>query len=93
MLVPHDLADAWNRLTASYQQSSGGFDTYQQFWHTIAQVTATDVAAQDDDFVLATIRYVYNNGKVVTDRTSFGLVQDNGQLKINSTRAVSPNTR
>ena len=93
MLVPHDLADAWNRLTASYQQGSGGFDTYQQFWHTIAQVTATDVAAQDDGFVLATIRYVYNNGKVVTDRTSFGLVQDNGQLKINSTRAVSPNTR
>jgi hypothetical protein len=91
--VPHDLTDGWNRLTASYQQGSGGFDTYQQFWDTIAQVTATDVAAQDDGFVLATIRYVYNNGKVVTDRVSFGLVQDNGQLKINSTRAVSRNTQ
>jgi hypothetical protein len=93
MLVPDDLADAWNRLTASYQQSSGGLDTYQQFWDTIAQVTATDVAVQDDGFVLATIRYVYNNGKVVTEPISFGLVQDNGQLKINSTRAVSRNTQ
>jgi hypothetical protein len=92
-LVPNDLSDAWAKLTASYQKTSGGIDSYQQFWSTIAQVTATEVSMQDDGSVLATISYVYKDGKVVAERTSFGLVRDDGQLKINSSHALSSHTQ
>jgi eukaryotic-like serine/threonine-protein kinase len=92
-LVPNDLSDAWAKLTASYQESSGGIDSYQQFWSTIAQVTATEVSMQDDGSVQATITYVYKDGKVVAERTSFGLARDDGQLKINSSHALSSHTQ
>jgi serine/threonine protein kinase len=92
-LVPNDLSDAWAKLTASYQESSGGIDSYQQFWSTIAQVTATEVSMQDDGSVQATITYVYKDGKVVAERTSFGLVRDDAQLKINSSHALSSHTQ
>jgi hypothetical protein len=92
-LVPNDLSDAWAKLTASYQETSGGIGSYQQFWSTIAQVTATEVSMQDDGSVQATITYVYKDGKVVAERTSFGLVRDDGQLKINSSHALSSHTQ
>lgn len=92
-LIPNDLSDAWAKLTASYQKTSGGIDSYQQFWSTIAHVTATEVNMQDDGSVQATITYVYNDGKVVAERTSFGLIRDDGQLKINSSRALSSHTQ
>ena len=92
-LVPNDLSDAWAKLTASYQETSGGIDSYQQFWSTIAQVTATEVSMQDDGSVQATITYVYKDGSVVAERTSFGLVRDDGQLKINSSHALSSHTQ
>jgi hypothetical protein len=86
-------AAAWAKLTASYQETSGGIDSYQQFWSTIAQVTATEVSMQDDGSVQATISYVYKDGSVVAERTSFGLVRDDGQLKINSSHALSSHTQ
>jgi hypothetical protein len=92
-LVPTDLSDAWARLTPSYQQTSGGIGTYQQFWNTIAEVTATDVAQQNDGTVQATITYLYKNGQVVHERTIFGVVNDDGQLKINSTRGLHGNAQ
>lgn len=92
-LVPNDLSDAWARLTASYQETSGGINSYQQFWSMIAQVKATEVSMQDDGSVRATITYVYKDGKVVAERTSFDLVRDDGQLKINSSHALRSNTQ
>jgi serine/threonine protein kinase len=92
-LVPNDLSDAWARLTPSYQQSSGGVGAYQQYWNTIAEVTATDVVLQNDGTVQATITYLYKNGQVVHERTIFGVVNDDGQLKINSTRGLHGNAQ
>ena len=57
------------------------------------QVTATEVSMQDDGSVQATITYVYKDGSVVAERTSFGLVRDDGQLKINSSHALSSHTQ
>jgi hypothetical protein len=48
---------------------------------------------QDDGSVQATITYVYKDGSVVAERTSFGLVRDDGQLKINSSHALSSHTQ
>ncbi|MEP6599206.1 MAG: protein kinase [Actinomycetota bacterium] len=91
-LVPNNLSQAWTQLTPSYQNESGGFAAYQRFWNSIASVTATDVTTQGDGSVQATITYVYDNGKVVEERTSFGLADDGDQLKISSTAVLSSRT-
>ena len=37
--------------------------------------------------------YFYKDGRVVREKTAFGLVDDDGTLKINSTTVLSSSTR
>ena len=37
----------------------------------------------------ATITYVFRHGRVVTERTAYGLVNDDGLLKINTSPVLS----
>ena len=41
----------------------------------------------------ATVTYDYKDGRVVRERTAFGLVDDDGTLKINSTTVLSSSTK
>ncbi|MEP6853610.1 MAG: serine/threonine-protein kinase [bacterium] len=82
-LMPGDLADAWPRMTAEYQQNTAhGFDAYREFWSQFARVSATNVTSVGDGSVRATITYVYKDGRVATESTVFDLVEEGGQLKI-----------
>lgn len=81
--MPGDLADAWPRMTAEYQQNTAhGFDAYREFWSQFARVSATNVTSVGDGSVRATITYVYKDGRVATESTVFDLVEEGGQLKI-----------
>ncbi|HEY3610017.1 MAG TPA: protein kinase [Pseudonocardiaceae bacterium] len=89
-LVPGDLAEAWTRMTPDYQQNhAGGMTGYRRFWQPVARVTVSGVIANPPDAVQATINYVYQDGHVVTERTRFGLVQQNGSWKIASSAVLS----
>ncbi|AHH98137.1 hypothetical protein GCM10010174_79720 [Kutzneria viridogrisea] len=88
-LVPHDLAQGWNRMTAGYQQGhAGGYAGYQGFWQQYTSASASDVVASPPDRVTATIAYVHRDGHVTQERTQFGLVQQDGQWKIASSAVV-----
>ncbi len=88
-LVPGNLNAAWNGMTAEYQQDhAGGRSGYESFWAPIAKVTLSDVSAQPPGSVTATIRYQYRDGRVVVERTGFGLVQQAGQWKIASSSVL-----
>jgi hypothetical protein len=39
--------------------------------------------------VVATLTYSMRDGRIIRERTSFGLVSDDGVLKINSSRVLS----
>jgi eukaryotic-like serine/threonine-protein kinase len=89
-LVPGNLPAAWNRLTANYQQNhAGGFTGYQNFWNAVARVTVFDVTAKQGGTVDATIDYFFKDGRVIEERTSYGLLAQDGLWKIDSSTVHS----
>ena len=88
-MVPNDLTDAWNWMTPSYQQyPAGGWSGYTQFWGNVQSVSATNVTASPPSTVTATITYHEKDGTVTSEVTRFGLVQVNGQWKINTSSVI-----
>jgi tRNA A-37 threonylcarbamoyl transferase component Bud32 len=84
-LMPNDTADGWNHMTADYQQNhAGGMAGYQSFWNGVASVQVTDVSATPPGTVVATITYHKKDGTTQVERTTFGLVQQDGMWKIAS---------
>lgn len=89
-LVPGNLDAAWPTMTADYQRNhAGGRSGYQRFWAKIDHVTLTGVSARPPHSVTATIHYFYDDGHVVVEQTSFGLVQQGGQWKIASSSVLT----
>jgi serine/threonine protein kinase len=88
-IVPGDLNQGWTLLTPSYQQgTAGGRGEYNKWWHSIDRVELTDVSGSSPGTADATITYFFKNGRQSTDRTEFGLVRQDGVLKINSSQVV-----
>ena len=89
-LLPQGTDQAWRRLTPSYRRSpAGGRQGFQRFWDAIERVSVRDATGSRPDEAEATITYVFKNGRVVTERTAYGLVDDDGVLKINTSRVLS----
>ncbi|HEY7988595.1 MAG TPA: serine/threonine-protein kinase [Lapillicoccus sp.] len=89
-LVPGDLDQAFSLMTADYQtRVAGGRQAYQRFWDGFSAVTATDVSGSPPSTVTATITYTTKGGQVTRERTTFGLVDDGGVLKIGSSTVTS----
>ena len=81
-------------MTASYQQNkSGGRKAYKRFWKNIDSVSASDVSGNPPDRATATITYHYSGGRVVKERTEYGLANENGTLKIASSKVLSSTTQ
>jgi serine/threonine protein kinase len=93
-LMPGDLPEGWKRLTANYQQNhAGGFTGYQNFWNAMQRVTVFDVSAKNGGAVDATIDYFFKDGRVLEERTSYGLVAEDGLWKIDSSTVQSSQTK
>jgi serine/threonine protein kinase len=93
-LIPENLAVAWQRLTANYQQNhAGGFTGYQNFWNSVQRVTVFDVSAMQGGTVDATIDYFFKDGRVIEEHTSYGLLAEDGLWKINSSTVRSSQTK
>ena len=89
-LMPGNTDAAWPRMTENYQTNhAGGRRAYEQFWGNIARVSASNVTANPPDTAEATITYYYKNGRVDQERTRYGLVNDDGRLKIARTEVLS----
>ncbi len=89
-LMPDNLPTAWERLTADYQQNhAGGFTGYQDFWNLVQQVTVSDVSVQQGGAVDATIEYLFKDGRAIEERTSYGLLIEDGLWKIDSSTVRS----
>jgi hypothetical protein len=93
-LIPGNLQEGWTRLTASYQNNkAGGFAGYQQFWSAMQRVTVSNVVAKPGDTVDATIDYFNNDGRVIEEQTSFQMVADGGEWKINDSTVTQSQTK
>jgi eukaryotic-like serine/threonine-protein kinase len=93
-LMPRGTRQAWPRMTADYQtKHAGGWSGYQRFWSPIARVSVSRVIGLPPGRAQATIVYYYKSGRVDTERTGFGLVKQDGQLKISSSTVLSSVSR
>ncbi|MDQ1721142.1 MAG: eukaryotic-like serine/threonine-protein kinase, partial [Pseudonocardiales bacterium] len=89
-LLPQNTDEAWSRLTEQYQNGrAGGRQSYDDFWGGIRRVSVSNATGIPPGTVEATITYGYEDGRVVSERTSFGLVSEDGILKINSSAVLS----
>ena len=89
-LMPRNTDAAWPRMTASYQTNhAGGRQAYQRFWDAINKITVADVRGIPPSSAQAAVTYYFKDGRVVRERTAYGLVNDGGRLKINSTTVLS----
>ena len=89
-LMPRNTDAAWPRMTASYQTNhAGGRQAYQRFWDAISKITVADVRGIPPDSAQATLTYYFNDGRVVRERTAYGLVEEGGRLKINSSTVLN----
>jgi hypothetical protein len=80
-------------MTPSYQTGkTGGRKSYEQFWGAVDRVSVSGVTGKPPDRAEAIVTYSYKDGRVVRERTAFGLVNDDGTLKINSTTVLSSKT-
>jgi hypothetical protein len=93
-LVPDDTDAAWTRMTESYQRNqTGGRAAYDDFWGPVDRVSVSNVKGTPPDQAVASISYFFDDDRVVVERTSFGLVNDGGVLKINSSSVLNSSTR
>ena len=91
--MPRNTDAAWPRMTASYQTNhAGGRQAYQRFWDAVGRVSVADVNGMPPDSAQATITYYFEDGRVVRERTGYGLVNEGGRLKINSSTVLSSAT-
>jgi serine/threonine protein kinase len=89
-LMPRNTDAAWPRMTSSYQTNhAGGRQAYQRFWDAIGKVTVADVRGTPPGSARATLTYYFKDGRVVRERTAYGLVREDGILKINSSTVLS----
>jgi len=80
-------------MTASYQANhAGGRQAYQRFWDAIGRVVVSDVTGSPPRSAQATLTYYFKDGRVVRERTAYGLINDGGVLKINSSTVLSSTT-
>jgi serine/threonine protein kinase len=93
-LMPAGTDQGWPRMTANYQTNhAGGRSGYERFWAPIGRVSLSGVVGRPPGRAEATITYFYKNGRVDTERTGFGLVEQDGQLKIASSTVISSVSR
>ncbi|GDY33180.1 serine/threonine-protein kinase [Gandjariella thermophila] len=93
-MMPGNLAEGWNWMTADYQANhAGGFSGYQRFWSAIDRVTLLAVSATPPSTVDATIDYFYRDGHVVEEQTHFVMVQEGDRWKIAGSTVSSSRTR
>jgi eukaryotic-like serine/threonine-protein kinase len=88
-MLPGNLTVAWNWMTPHYQQTTArSWNYYQTFWGQFSRVTATDVSATSASSVTAAITYYNKNGRVETEVTKFGLVQQDNMWKIDTSQVI-----
>jgi hypothetical protein len=81
-------------LTPSYQSGhAGGRSSYDSFWGEMKQVTVSNVSGSPPGAAQATVIYYYNDGRVIDENTQFGLVRQDGILKIDSSTVLSSRRR
>jgi eukaryotic-like serine/threonine-protein kinase len=93
-LMPQNTDQAWPRMTARYQTGhAGGRQAYERFWADVERVSVSGVRGTAPATAQANVTYHYRGDRVVMERTSYRLVQEDGILKIDDSTVLSSSTQ
>ena len=87
--LPNNARGAWNMLDVHYQQRNGLTD-YLGFWSSIQSVSVLAINPRDANSVVATIRYVLNDGRIDTENRWLSVAPVNGKLLIYDSERIGP---
>ena len=87
--LPANARSAWDKLDPHYQQRNGLTD-YLGFWSTIQSVSVLSISPRDANSVVATLRYVLNDGRIDTENRWRSVVSENGRLLIYDSERIGP---
>ena len=87
--LPANARSAWDKLDPHYQQRNGLTD-YLGFWSTIQSVSVLSISPRDANSVVATLRYVLNDGRIDTENRWLSVVSENGRLLIYDSERIGP---
>ena len=92
--LPANARAAWDKLDPHYQQRNGLTD-YLGFWSTVQSVSVLSISPRDSSSVVATLRYVLNDGRVDTENRWLSVVADpasgnGGRLLIYDSERIGP---
>jgi hypothetical protein len=89
-LLPDNTDQGWQLLTQRYRHDhSLNKHDYENFWASIASVSVSNSTGTAPNSVQATINYTYKDGRVVHELTRYGLVNDGGTWKIDSSTVLN----
>ncbi|WP_306364806.1 serine/threonine-protein kinase [Nocardia sp. CC227C] len=81
-MLPGDVSGAWSMLSPSYQAATGGFNSYAQFWGTIAAVRIGAVTPQGDHRAVVSLTYVLKNGSTDSENRWIQVDDSGGRMLI-----------
>lgn len=89
--LPGNARGAWDKLDPHYQQRAG-IDDYLGFWSTIRSVSVLSISPRDSTSVVATLRYVLNDGRIDTENRWLSVIADpnGGRLLIYDSERIGP---
>ncbi len=87
--LPANARGAWDKLDPHYQQRNGLAD-YLGFWSMIQSVSVLSITPRDANSVVATLRYVLNDGRIDTENRWLSVVADDGRLLIYDSERIGP---
>lgn len=93
-LLPQDTRTGYSLLTSRYRRTTAGsYASYAAFWGAIDRVQVSDAVGSPPGTVRATLTYFFKDGRVVDERTQYGLVRVDGVLEIDSSKVLSSRER
>lgn len=81
-MLPGNVSGAWAMLSPSYQAATGGYNSYAQFWGTIAAVRVGNVTTQGDNRAVASLTYTLKNGSTSSENRWFQVDSSTGRMLI-----------
>ncbi|MEU0541890.1 serine/threonine-protein kinase [Nocardia sp. NPDC005978] len=81
-MLPGNVGGAWGMLTPGYQASTGGYNSYSQFWSSISSVSVGGVTPSGDNRAVVNLTYRMKNGQVSSESRWIQVDSANGRMMI-----------
>jgi serine/threonine protein kinase len=89
-LLPEHTDRDWDLLTQRYRHDHAlTKHDYQNFWDGVSAVSVSNSTGTAPSTAQATITYTFKDGRVVQELTRYGLVNDHGTWKIDSSTVLN----